>query len=93
MVVSEEPPRRIAARAIAGSMNYMEASYELSASGSGFELGYSGRFVPRFFVPPLIGASIVRRSLERRLRAMVNEIERRDAAARIGSVPQAPPAN
>ncbi len=83
MAVSEHPPRRIAARAVAGDMKNMEGSYELQPSEAGVRLVYSGRFVPGFFVPPLIGMPIVRRSLERRFRAMVQEIERRDALARI----------
>jgi len=82
MAVSEQPPRRIDARAIAGNLKNMEASYELKASADGMQLGYTGRFVPDFFLPPLIGMPLVRRSLERRLRAMVNEIERRDGLAR-----------
>jgi hypothetical protein len=83
MAVSEQPPRRIVARAVAGNMKDMEGSYELQATEAGLKLGYSGRFVPDFFLPPLIGMPIVRRSLERRFRAMVEEIERRDALARI----------
>jgi hypothetical protein len=44
--------------------------------------------VPDFFLPPLIGLPIVRRSMERRFRAMVEEIERRDALARIKPKPE-----
>ncbi|HLQ01342.1 MAG TPA: SRPBCC family protein [Burkholderiales bacterium] len=87
MAVSEHPPRRIAARAVAGDMKNMEGSYELQPSEAGVRLVYSGRFVPGFFVPPLIGMPIVRRSLERRFRAMVEEIERRDALARVKPKP------
>jgi carbon monoxide dehydrogenase subunit G len=83
MAVSEQPPRRIFARAVAGNMKDMEGSYELQATEAGVRLGYSGRFVPGFFVPPLIGMPLVRRSLERRFRAMVEEIERRGALARV----------
>jgi len=81
MAVSEQPPRRIVARSLAGSLKDMEASYELRPSAGGLRLGYAGRFVPDFFLPPLIGMPLVRRSLERRLRSMVDEIERRYAAA------------
>jgi len=80
--VSEQPPRRIVAHTVAGNLKDMEASYELKASASGVRLEYAGRFVPDFFLPPLIGIPLVRRSLERRLRSMVDEIERRYAAAR-----------
>jgi len=87
MAVSEQPPRRIVARAVAGNLKDMEGSYELQTSEAGVRLAYSGRFVPGFFLPPLIGMPIVRRSLERRFRAMVEEIERRDALARIKPKP------
>lgn len=87
MVVTEEPPRRIVARAIAGNMKDMEGRYELLPSEAGVKLAYFGRFVPDFFLPPLIGMPIVRRSLERRFRAMVEEIERRDATARAKASP------
>jgi carbon monoxide dehydrogenase subunit G len=88
MAVSEQPPRRIAARAVAGNMKDMEGSYELQASEAGLRLGYFGRFVPDFFLPPLIGLPIVRRSMERRFRAMVEEIERRDALAQFKPKPE-----
>jgi hypothetical protein len=45
-------------------------------------LDYTGRFTPDFYLPPLIGMPIMRRIVERRFRAMVDEIERRDALAR-----------
>lgn len=82
MAVSEEPPRRVVARAIAGNMKNMEGLYELHPTQPGIRLDYYGRFVPDFFLPPLIGMPMVRRSLERRFRAMVEEIERRDVLAR-----------
>lgn len=82
LAVSEQPPRRIDARAIAGNLKDLEASYELKGSAGGMQLGYTGRFVPDFFLPPLIGMPLVRRSLERRLRAMVDEIERRNRLVR-----------
>jgi carbon monoxide dehydrogenase subunit G len=82
MEVSEERPRRIVARAISGSMKDMETRYDLLPSARGVTLGYHGRFIPDFFLPPLIGLPLVRRSLERRFRAMAEEIERRAALAR-----------
>jgi hypothetical protein len=82
MEVSEEPPRRIVARGISGSLKNMETSYDLLPSARGVRLGYHGRFVPDFFLPPLIGLPLVRRTLERRFRSMAEEIERRAALAR-----------
>ena len=83
--VHEEPPRRITAKSIDGNVRELETRYELQASASGVKLDYAGRFVPSFAIPPLIGMPLVNRLIERRFRAMVNEIERRDALAREAS--------
>ena len=79
--VHEEPPSRITARGLEGNVRGLETRYELSSSASGVRLDYSGRFDPDFVIPPLIGMPIVHRLIERRFRAMVNEIQRRDALA------------
>ena len=47
----------------------------------GVRLIYQGRFIPEFSVPPLIGMPFVRRVVERRFRAMIAEIVRRDSLA------------
>ena len=80
--VHEEPPVRITARSIEGNVRQLETRYELHASGAGTRLDYAGRFVPDFAIPPLIGMPLVNRLIERRFRAMVTEIQRRDALAR-----------
>ena len=80
--VDEEPPRLIVARSISGNVKGLETRYELHSSASGVRLDYTGRFVPAFSIPPLIGMPIVSRLIERRFRAMVEEIQRRDALAR-----------
>jgi carbon monoxide dehydrogenase subunit G len=80
--VHEDPPNRITARGLEGNVRGLETRYELSSSASGVRLDYSGRFDPDFAIPPLIGMPIVNRLIERRFRAMVAEIQRRDAVAR-----------
>ncbi|HYS51643.1 MAG TPA: SRPBCC family protein [Burkholderiales bacterium] len=80
--VLEQPPHRIDARRIAGNIRELETRYELGTSAAGVRFDYSGRFIPDFSVPPLIGMPIVRRIVERRFRAMVEEIVRRDALER-----------
>jgi len=80
--VLEQPQRRIVARRIAGNIRDLETRYELGTSDAGVRFDYSGRFIPAFSLPPLIGMPIVRRIVERRFRAMVEEIVRRDALAR-----------
>ena len=85
--VREQPQRRIVARRIDGNIREMETRYELEASDAGVRLDYTGRFTPDFYLPPLIGMPIMRRIVERRFRAMVDEIVRRDALARGKSKP------
>jgi ribosome-associated toxin RatA of RatAB toxin-antitoxin module len=80
--VHEEPLRRITARGVEGNVKGLESHYELHASGEEVRLDYAGRFDPDFAVPPLIGMPVMRRVIERRFRAMVEEIQRRDALAR-----------
>jgi ribosome-associated toxin RatA of RatAB toxin-antitoxin module len=85
--VTERPPLRIDARRIAGNIKDLETRYELSESDAGVKLTYTGRFIPDFSVPPLFGMPMVRRVVERRFRAMAEEIERRDALARSAPKP------
>ncbi len=80
--VLEQPQRRIDARRIAGNIRDLQTRYELETSDAGVKLDYTGRFIPEFSVPPLFGMPMVRRVVERRFRAMVEEIVRRDALAR-----------
>jgi ribosome-associated toxin RatA of RatAB toxin-antitoxin module len=80
--VVEQPQRRIDARRISGNIRDLETRYELKTSDAGVKLDYVGRFIPEFSVPPLFGMPMVRRVVERRFRAMVEEIVRRDALAR-----------
>jgi carbon monoxide dehydrogenase subunit G len=80
--VHEDPPRHITARSIEGNVRALETRYDLDSSGPGVRLDYAGRFVPDFPIPPLIGMPLVSRLIERRFRAMIYEIQRRDALAR-----------
>ena len=80
--VLEQPQHRIDAHRIAGNIRELETRYELRTSDAGVRFDYTGRFIPAFSLPPLIGMPIVRRVVERRFRAMVEEIVRRDALAR-----------
>src|SRR6266704_394756 len=80
--VVEAPRRRIDARRISGNIRDLETHYDLKASDAGVKLDYAGRFIPEFSVPPLFGMPMVRRVIERRFRAMVEEIVRRDTLAR-----------
>ena len=82
MVVFESPPRTIVARAISGSFRDFIGRYEITPTQAGVRLGYTGRFVPDFVMPPVIGLAAVRYSMQKRFDELVAEIQRRDAEAR-----------
>jgi len=42
-------------------------------------LRYNGRMVPDFYIPPLIGTLALRHNVEASFRALVEEMERRQA--------------
>jgi hypothetical protein len=58
----------------------MEGRYTVTVMPEGMvRLSYSGRLVPDFAVPPVIGRMVVRNVLADQFSAMVEEIVRRDA--------------
>jgi ribosome-associated toxin RatA of RatAB toxin-antitoxin module len=83
LAVVERPYERVSSRAVAGNFREMRNTYSLEAGQGRILLRYTGRMVPDFFVPPLIGTLAVKRNVETSFRALVEEIERRqgDSAA------------
>ena len=76
--VTEYPYERVVSRAVSGTFREMRSAYSLEAGDGRILLRYTGRMVPDFFVPPLIGTLALRRNVEATFRAMVDEIERRN---------------
>jgi ribosome-associated toxin RatA of RatAB toxin-antitoxin module len=82
LLVSEFPPNVIESRAIGGDFRVMTGHYELLRVEKGVRLTFSGRLVSKFALPPVFGLSIVHYLLLRNFREMVDEMLRRDSAAR-----------
>jgi ribosome-associated toxin RatA of RatAB toxin-antitoxin module len=82
LAVSEQPYQRVSCYAISGNFKEMSGLYELALEGDVVQLTYSGRLVPAFRLPPLIGLPALRASVERQFRALTREILRRSAMAR-----------
>jgi len=80
--VTEQPPTGISSRAISGTFKEMTGVYTLAREDGGVRLDYSGRLVPEFRLPPLIGTAAVKVAVEKQFGALVREIQRR-AALRI----------
>jgi ribosome-associated toxin RatA of RatAB toxin-antitoxin module len=77
--VTEEPRRGITSRAIAGTFREMTGSYTLMQVGDELRLTYSGRMVPDFLLPPLIGTAAVRAAVKKQFGALVKRMQARGA--------------
>jgi ribosome-associated toxin RatA of RatAB toxin-antitoxin module len=78
MAVTEQPYEQVAARAISGTFKEMTGLYRLDPDGEELRFTYSGRLVPAFRLPPLIGTTAVRIAVEKQFAALVREILRRE---------------
>jgi len=83
--VSEEPRSGITSRAIAGTFREMTGSYTLMRDGDELRFTYSGRMVPDFILPPLIGTAAVKAAVHKQFGALVKQMQTRAA------VPAKPP--
>lgn len=81
-VVSEISPNVISSRAIDGDFRMLNERYELRQLGNVVHLTYSGRLIPKFELPPVLGLSVVRHVMLKNFREMLTEILRRDAESR-----------
>jgi len=79
LVVTEHPYERVVSRAVSGNFRELHGAYSLEAGQGRVTLRYTGRMVPDFYVPPLIGTLALRHNVETTFRALVDEIERRQA--------------
>lgn len=79
LAITEHPYERIVSRAVAGNFREMRNAYMLETGQGRVLLRYSGRMVPDFYVPPLIGTLVLRHNVETSFHALVDEIERRQA--------------
>ncbi|HSD99865.1 MAG TPA: SRPBCC family protein [Burkholderiales bacterium] len=76
LAVTEFPYERVESRSVSGNFREMQNAYTLEMRSGQVHLRYSGRMVPDFYVPPLIGTLALHNSVESTFRALVNEMER-----------------
>jgi ribosome-associated toxin RatA of RatAB toxin-antitoxin module len=84
--VEEFPYERIVSRAIKGNFKEFRGAYALEARGRRLLLHYTGSLTPDFSIPPLIGTILVRKTVEKRFGAMVDEIMRRQRLRKLPAV-------
>jgi len=77
--VTEDPRTGITSRAIAGTFREMTGSYALARDGDALRFTYSGRMVPDFLLPPLIGTAAVRAAVKKQFGALVKQMQTRGA--------------
>jgi Polyketide cyclase / dehydrase and lipid transport len=82
LAVTETPFERVSSYAVSGNVKEMTGTYELVSEGLTLSFVYSGRIVPAFGLPPLIGLAVVQHAVEQQFTALVKEIQRRDALPR-----------
>ena len=78
--VTEVPRSGITSRAIAGTFREMTGSYTLVRDGDTLRFTYSGRMVPDFLLPPLIGTAAVKAAVKKQFGALVKQMQARRAA-------------
>ena len=76
LAITEYPYERVVSHSIAGNFREMRSTYTLAMRKEHVFLQYSGRMVPDFYVPPLIGTWALQHSVESTFRALVDEMER-----------------
>ncbi len=76
-LVAEEPRTSIRSRALSGTFREMTGTYLLAQEGEVLHLTYTGRLVPNFLLPPLIGTAAVKSAIQKQFGALVKEIQRR----------------
>jgi ribosome-associated toxin RatA of RatAB toxin-antitoxin module len=77
--VTEDPRNGITSRAIAGTFREMTGSYALMRDGDDLRFTYSGRMIPDFLLPPLIGTAAVRAAVKKQFGALVKQMQARGA--------------
>lgn len=75
--VHEDPPSAIRFNAVDGNMRRLETDVSIVQDGDTILLIYRSTIEPDFWVPPLIGSSILRAGIRRKLISVSDEIERR----------------
>lgn len=80
--VTEQPTSIIDIALISGDMKQYHCRWELipMPETGGTRILYSGRLVPNFYVPGMLGASMVRTDIEKMMTAVLARLDRPDQA-------------
>jgi carbon monoxide dehydrogenase subunit G len=75
--VEEQPMSRIVLRGVGGDLRKLETAVAVQGDGTRQVVHYRSSIEPAFWMPPVIGTSIIRIAIRGKLQAVAEEIERR----------------
>lgn len=75
--ISEEPTSSIDINLVSGDMKAYSCRWEITAlpDGAGSRIDYSGKLVPKFYVPGMLGSNLIKRDIERMMAAVLKRID------------------
>jgi ribosome-associated toxin RatA of RatAB toxin-antitoxin module len=75
--VSEEPISSIEIKLVTGDMKVYHCRWEMTAvpETGGTRISYTGKMVPKFYVPGMLGSNIIRRDIERMMKAVLERLD------------------
>ena len=74
------PMQEIRSRLVSGDFKAYTSTTRVAAGPSGVTISHHGEYVPKSWLPPLIGPAIIEAETRKQFREFVAEIERRAAA-------------
>lgn len=77
-----EPERAVHSRALRGNVKKLDMHTFVEPEGTGTRIRFRATMVPDFWVPPLVGARLIRTRFERQFENMLKEMRRRAEAGR-----------
>lgn len=76
---AEEPLTSIDISLVTGDMKVYSCRWQMTAlPEGGTRIDYSGKMVPKFYVPGMLGSNIIRRDIERMMSAVLQRLDRSD---------------
>lgn len=75
--IAEEPISSIDIKLVHGDMKVYSCRWEMTPvpETGGTRITYTGKLVPKFYVPGMLGSNIIRRDIERMMKAVLEKLD------------------
>ncbi len=77
-----EPGRAVHSRALRGNVKKLDMKTFVEPEGTGTRIRFRAAMIPDFWVPPLVGARLIRARFERQFENLLKEMRRRAEAGK-----------